>query len=93
MNKYENRRLYAIREFFRLLITDDYFKKNIADDLAEITDEVTNNCLHVVTGFEEQQIPNSAIGDSDGLIVYDAPTGKHIEISFKYVDEGGSYEK
>tara|TARA_R100000734_G_C3274815_1_gene69851 strand:+ start:187 stop:459 length:273 start_codon:yes stop_codon:yes gene_type:complete len=90
MSYYEKRRLYAIREFFRLLTTDDYFRKNIADDLAELTDEVTNNCLHVVTGFEQQQIHN---GDSDGLIVYDPPTGKHIEISFKYVDEGGSYEK
>ena len=90
MSYYEKRRLYAIREFFRLLTTDDYFRKNIADDLAELTDEVTNNCLHVVTGFAQQQIHN---GDSDGLIVYDPPTGKHIEISFKYVDEGGSYEK
>ena len=90
MNKYENRRLYAVREYFRLMVTDVYFQQRISDDLAEIQDEVTANCLHVITGFEQQQIPN---GDSDGLIVYDPPTGKHIEISFKYVDEGGSYEK
>ena len=90
MSYYENRRLYAIKEFFRLLTTDDYFRERIADDVAEISDEVTSNCLHVVTGFSVQQVPN---GDREGLIVYDAPTGKHIEISFKYIENGGEHER
>ena len=90
MSYYENRRLYAIKEFFRLLTTDDYMRERIADDVAEISDEVTSNCLHVVTGFSVQQIPN---GDREGLIVYDAPTGKHIEISFKYIENGGEHER
>ena len=99
MSYYENRRLYAIKEFFRLLTicspgikksTDALPKFDPCARFPEISDEVTSNCLHVVTGFSVQQIPN---GDREGLIVYDAPTGKHIEISFKYIENGGEHER
>ena len=85
MSKYENDRLRAMSRFVRSLLTEDYYRQNIVDLVAELQNEIVYDFGHLV--FDKIKSTTDDASSND-FTFYDVNTEKKVRVSFNYVTGG-----